>query len=106
LHGERELRCIFMAAWDPVPTGGTPEAWDEYDNYIAGVAYRLRDTKDDDESARAVAAFLNHLERDYMGGLKPEAERRNGFLADTLVAWHEWSFLRGGRPPHEWIDDV
>ena len=27
-----------MAAWDPVGTGDTPETWDEYDNYIAGVA--------------------------------------------------------------------
>ena len=37
-HGERELRCVLMTAWDPVGTGDTPEAWDEYDTYMAGVA--------------------------------------------------------------------
>lgn len=104
-HGERELRCILMTAWDPVGSSDEPMAWDEYDGYMAGVAHRLRDTADDDEAADSVAAFLNHVERDYMGGLTPAAERRNGFLAHTLVAWHEWSFLRRGRPPHEWIDD-
>ena len=35
----------------------------------------------------------------------PERGRANGYLADSLVAWHEWSFLRGGRPPQEWIGD-
>src|SRR4051812_19148169 len=33
-HGERELRCILMSAWDPLGTGDVPEAWDEYDSYI------------------------------------------------------------------------
>lgn len=104
-RGERELRCMLMAAWDPVGVGDTPEAWDEYDNYMAGVAHRLREITDRDEAASAVAAYLDHVERDYMAELSPEGERRNRFLADTLVAWHEWSFLQHGRPPSEWIDD-
>jgi hypothetical protein len=32
-HGERELRCIFMTAWDPIGAGFEPNAWDEYDDY-------------------------------------------------------------------------
>ncbi len=84
-HGERELRCILMTAWDPVGAGDAPEAWDEYDGYMAGVAHRLRDTEGDDEAANTVAAFLNHIERDYMSGLTPAAERRNSFLAETLL---------------------
>ncbi len=103
-RGERELRCILMTAWDPVGAGDAPEAWDEYDPYMAGVAHRLRDIEGDGAAA-TVADFLNHIERDYMSGLTPEAERRNSFLAESLLAWHEWSFLRRGRPPRDWIDD-
>ncbi len=104
-HGERELRCILMTAWDPIGVGDAPEAWDEYDDYMAGVAHRLRDSEGDDEAANTVAAFLNHIERDYMDGLTSAAQRRNTSVADKLVAWHEWSFLRRGRPPLEWLDD-
>ncbi len=28
-HGERELRCILMTAWDPIGVGDMPEAWSE-----------------------------------------------------------------------------
>jgi hypothetical protein len=105
MHGERELRCILMTAWDPLGVGDAPEAWDEYDDYIAGVAHRLRDTEGEDEAANAVAAFLNHIQCDYMDGLTPAAQRHNSEVADTLVAWHEWSFLRRGRPPRDWLDE-
>jgi hypothetical protein len=104
-HGERELRCILMAAWDPVGAGDAPEAWDEYDSYIAGAAHRLRDAPDADEAERSVAAYLDHIERDYMDGGADRAARRNDVLASKLVAWHEWSFRRRGRPPQEWIGD-
>ncbi len=104
-HGERELQCILMTAWDPIRVGDAPQAWDEYDDYMAGVAHRLRDVEGDDEAADTVAAFLNHIERDYMDGLTPAAQQHNRLLTDKLVAWHEWSFLRRGRPPREWLDD-
>lgn len=104
-RGERELRCILMTAWDPVGSGDAAAAWDEYDSYLAGVAHRLRDATDDDEGAHAVAAFVRHVESDLMGIHSSDRHRRAWFLAETLVAWHEWSFVRRGRPPHEWIDE-
>ena len=103
--GQRELRCILMTAWDPVGVGDAPEAWDEYDNYAPGIAHRLRDATDRDEVVENVAEYVNHVEQDFMGVLTDERRRRNGYLAECLAAWHEWSFEHRGRPPHEWIDD-
>jgi hypothetical protein len=59
-RGERELRCILMTAWDPVGVGDVPEAWDEYNSYIDGVAQRLREGRDDDEGVKRVAGYLHH----------------------------------------------
>jgi hypothetical protein len=96
--GERELTCILMTAWDPVGVSDVPDAWDEYEHYVPGVAYRLRDAPDEDAAIEQVADYLNHVERDFMGELTDERRRSNGYLAATLVAWHEWSFRYGGRP--------
>jgi hypothetical protein len=101
--GERELRCILMTAWDPIGVGDAPEAWDEYDSYVAGVGVRLQETE---AAADRVAAYLDHVERDFMEAWTPERGRANADLAESLVAWHEWSFLRGGRPPQKWIDET
>lgn len=101
--GKRELRCILMTAWDPIGVSDTPEAWDEYDSYLPGVAYRLRDAPDTDAAAEAAAAYLGHVESDFMG-IERNDRARPLYLGETLAAWHEWSFLHGGRPPHEWID--
>ena len=94
-----------MTAWDPVGAGDAPEAWDEYDSYAPAVAYRLRDATDPDAATESVAAYLNHVERDFMGGLMGDRGRTNADLAETLVAWHEWSFEHGGRPPREWLPE-
>ncbi len=102
--GERELRCILMTAWDPVGAGDSPEAWDEYDDYVLGVARRLHETADPEAAAERVAEYLDHVERDFMGRWTPKGNRATEYLAYSLVAWYEWSFLRGGRPPREWID--
>ena len=94
-----------MTAWDPIGVGDTPEAWDEYESYAPGVAHRLRDAADWDEGAASITDYLNHVERDFMGIVPNERRRTNRYLAEQLVAWHEWSFKRRGRPPREWIDD-
>jgi len=104
-HGERELRCLLMAAWDPIAVGDAPEAWDEYDGYFAGVAHRLRDARDPDDAAHSIAAYLDHIERDCMGNSAEEIARRDALLPSRLAAWHEWSFRRRGRPPSEWLGD-
>jgi hypothetical protein len=104
-HGERELRCILMSAWDPCGVGDYPGAWDEYDSYLPAVAHRLRDAAAPQEAEQSVAAYLDHVEQDFMGS-GPNSSEKNRYLGETLVAWHEWSFLRRGRPPPEWIDDV
>jgi hypothetical protein len=93
-----------MTAWDPIGVGDTPEAWDEYEDYAPGVAHRLRDAADWDEGVASVAEYLQHVSRDHMGVSTDERARENGYLAEQLVAWHEWSFKRRGRPTHEWID--
>jgi hypothetical protein len=103
--GERELRCIVMTAWDPVGAGDAAEGWDEYDDYVPGIAYRLRDASTFGEAGDRVAEYLNHIERDFMGGLTDARRRSNSYLAESLVAWHEWSFEKGGRPPSEWVDE-
>ena len=103
--GERELRCILMTAWDPIGVGDAPEAWDEYESYAPGVAHRLRDATDSAEGAKHLAEYLNHIERDFMENLTNERRRANGYLADSLLAWHEWSFTRGGRSPQHWLDE-
>jgi hypothetical protein len=103
--GRRELVGILMTAWDPIGVGDTVEAWDEYDDYAPGVAHRLRDAAGADEAVDSVAAYLDHVERDLMGMARDDRRYKNRSLAEQLVAWHEWSFERGGRPPHQWIDD-
>ena len=105
-HGERELRCILMVAWDPVGSAVSAEAWDEYDSYLAHVGAQLRDTLSDDEAERVVARYLEDVERDAMGltagpRRRPDLER----IASAIVAWREWSFTHGGRPPGEWPAD-
>jgi len=94
-----------MTAWDPIGVGDAPEAWDEYDGYALGIAHRLRDAADREAGVKSVAGYVDHVERDLMGILTGEGDRRSGSLAEHLVAWHEWSFERGGRPPREWVDD-
>ena len=103
--GHRELRCILMTAWDPIGVSDTVEAWDEYDSYALGVAYRLRDAANADDAVERVADYLDHVERDSMGLLTKESSRANRRLAESPVAWHEWSFEQGGRPPHEWLPE-
>jgi hypothetical protein len=104
-HGERELRCILMTAWDPIGVADAPEAWDEYDDYIPGVAYRLRDAAGWEEAVDSVQEYLNHLERDFIiEELTPERDRHNAYVAECLAAWHEWSYEHGGRPRREWLD--
>ena len=106
MTGERELRCILMTAWDPVGTGDAAEGWDEYDSYIPGIVSRLRDASDPSAAASEVAAYLNHIEDRFIGHLPDRRARANHFISEALVAWHEWSYDRGGRPPQEWIDDA
>ena len=94
-HGERELRCILMTAWDPIGVSSAPNAWDEYDDYAFTIARRLYEASDVTMACEQVAAALDQVEADlgYGGGV---AARRNRSLALAIVAWHEWSFARGG----------
>ncbi len=95
-----------MTAWDPIGVGDTPEAWDEYDGYAAGVASRLRHVRDEEEAARSVAEYLLHIERDYMTlEASMRTKGRHDELAAALVAWHTWSFEHRGRPPSELLSD-
>jgi hypothetical protein len=95
-----------MTAWDPVGSGGIAEAWDEYDDYLLGVAHRLRDAQDPDIAEQALREYVARVEHNWMG-MQPtkRADSARASLAEALVAWYEWSWRRGGRPPREWIDD-
>jgi hypothetical protein len=83
-----------MTAWDPIGVSDVREAWDEYDGYAPGVAYRLRDATDGDEAIERVAEYLDHVERDFMGTLMEKRRQANRHLAESLVAWYEWSYTR------------
>jgi hypothetical protein len=48
---------------------------------------------------------LDHIEKVWIG-VDRHTSRQNRDLASILVEWHEWAFLRGGRPPREWKNDV
>ena len=104
--GERELRCILMTAWDPVGSGDTPEAWDEYDSYALTIAHRARDGIDPETAAADIAAHLDRVEHDELGAAENARTRDHSSLAARIVAWHEWSYVHGGRPPHESVDDT
>jgi hypothetical protein len=91
-----------MTAWDPLGLGDEPEAWDEYDSYLSGVAQRLREAANEDEAAKRVAEYLHHVERDFMGLAVGNATGRD-HVASALAAWHEWSFVR--RPRSDRTDD-
>jgi hypothetical protein len=92
-------------AWDPIGVGDCSVAWDEYDQYLPGVARRLRDAADEDDAERSFGAYLDHIEKVWIG-VDRHTSRQNRDLASILVEWHEWAFLRGGRPPREWKNDV
>lgn len=94
-RGERELRCILMTAWDPIGVGDTPEAWDEYDEYTPQLARVLCATADPHESASRVAQHLNDAIR-RMEMHSDQSRMANARLGYSLVAWYEWSFVRGG----------
>jgi hypothetical protein len=100
-YGERELRCILMTAWDPLGVGFEPNAWDEYDDYALTIARRLYEAADAASARDQVAAVLDQVEAD-LGSGGEGAARSNRSLALAIVAWHEWSFVRGGGvgPPH------
>lgn len=55
---------------------------------------------------RSRSRVPQHVERDFMEAWTPERGRANADLAESQVAWREWSFLRGGRPPQAWIDEA
>ena len=94
-----------MTAWDPVGAGGSPEAWDEYDGYALQIARRLHEASDPEAARDAIADYLTRSEVDSMGLGSEQRASANHYLASALVAWHEWSYRRGGRPPGDWLDD-
>jgi hypothetical protein len=94
-----------MTAWDPVGAGDQPEAWDEYDTYALQIARQLHEASDAEAAQTAVADYLTRTEVESMGIESEQRASANDYLASALVAWHEWSYARGGRPPRDWIDD-
>jgi hypothetical protein len=94
-HGERELRCMLMTAWDPIGVGYEPNAWDEYDDYAFTIARRLYEASNENAAREQVAAVLDDVEAD-LGSSSEASKRKNFRLALAIVAWHEWSFVRGG----------
>ena len=96
-RGERELRCILMTAWDPIGVGDAPEAWGEYDEYASQIARVLHEMIDPHESASRVAQHLNDAER-RMEMHTDQSRMANARLGNSLVAWNEWSYVRGGSP--------
>jgi hypothetical protein len=94
-HGERELRCILMAAWDPIGVSYAPNAWDEYDGEVLKIGRLLYEARDNTAAAGQICAVLDAVQAD-LGFDGATAARPNREHALTIVAWYEWSFVRGG----------
>jgi len=90
--GERELRALAMAKWDPIGVSGFPEGaeWpdDEYDAYLGQIARRLREGV----SIEALGSFLNHLTDEVMG-LNPRPDA-NLAAARAMREWYDASTAR------------
>lgn len=61
LHGR--IRELLMREWDPIGVAGVPEAADEYDSYVNGVA-RLLIRR---QSVSAIHEYLWQAETQQMG---------------------------------------
>jgi len=79
--GGRQLGQLLMREWDPIGVAHTPEAADEYDNYIGLFADRLRRGA----STEDVAALLDGAERDM--GIAPRLEETRR-VATLLRDWY------------------
>ena len=84
-HGERELRCILMSAWDPLGVREISEAWDEYHHYLLGVAHRLRDAANEDDAEHSVREYLDEIEKRSMGVTNTHPSEKTVTLASVLV---------------------
>jgi hypothetical protein len=58
-----------------------------------------------EDAQAAVSAYLSRVEVESMAIAGPGRATRIEDVAAVLVAWHEWSYRRSGRPPTEWPDD-
>jgi hypothetical protein len=56
------IRAILLQSWDPIGVADEPQAQDEYDAYVAGIARLVQAGA----SVEAVAAHLLALEREHM----------------------------------------
>jgi hypothetical protein len=88
--GASSCRPGTRSAWGTTPEHGTSTT------VSARRARRLRDAADEDDAEQSVGAYLDHIEKVWIG-VDRHTSRQNHDLASILVEWHEWSFLRGGR---------
>jgi|ERR1039458_2453128 hypothetical protein len=61
-RGAQELRMLLMTHWDPIGVNGIPEAADEYDSYLGGLAEKLREGA----GARGVCEYLSEIQTERM----------------------------------------
>lgn len=66
------IRHILLADWDPIGIRDVPQAQDEYDSYVPGIAALLRAGADVDR----IASHLLRIEEDMALIPDPERARR------------------------------
>jgi hypothetical protein len=83
-QGSDELKAIFLEAWDPLLVGDSPQAQDEYDDYLAELGTLLSAGG----TEPAVAEYLVGCEKQM--GLDTSADSLLD-VAGRIVSWYRSS---------------
>lgn len=81
-RGASGLRSLLMTHWDPIGVSDVPEASDEYDSYMPGLAKMLRDGAD----TEAVAVHLAEIENKWME--LPATPEQTREAANQITEWY------------------
>jgi len=66
-----DIRELLFLEWDPYSSNHNPVSVDIYDDYIPAIHRLARDrhSSDDAEDIEHIAAYLNFVVRNYIGGI-------------------------------------
>ena len=70
-----DIRGLLFLEWDPCSSNHNPISADIYDDYIPAIHRLVRDrhSSDETEDIEHIAAYLNFVVRNYIGGI-PDKE--------------------------------
>lgn len=80
--GEGTLRHLVMLHWDPIDISDHFEVWNEYDEYLPGIARLLRQGVTEDK----LTDHLKHIEKNEIEvGLSGRSRR----VAKIMIDWYK-----------------